>query len=136
MANQVTIKQSPAVKGTFKASAFNKDGTPVLDGWQEFNVAGNMVWDPGKYGAPITEFYIAKGIGPDKDNQFVAYAVKVEFNREVQNAVLTLGIGTVDGCDGAADCNVFIAEAKGVTVSIVTNGVPVAETELPQRCQC
>ena len=134
MANQVTIKQSSSVQGLFKASAFNENGQPVLGPWQEFNVASDMVWDPAKYGAEVTPFYIAKGIGPDKDNSFVAYAVKVDFTAETEDAVIELKIGQVPAAEGNG-CYYFEVEATGVECTIITDGVPVAGTELPTRCQ-
>jgi hypothetical protein len=134
MANQVIIKKDQKIKGTFKVSIFNENGTPVLNGWQEFNVGEDKVWDPGRYGAPITSFYIAKGIGPHKDNQFVAYAVKVEFNKDVDDATITLGIREVAGINGGSGCYYFTASGDGVTCKIVTDGKPVSGTELPDRC--
>ena len=135
MANQVTIKKDPSITGTFKASIFNAQGVPVLNDWQEFDLGNDQVWDPAKYGAEVTEFYIAKGIGPDPTNQFVAYAVKVNFNTTVENAVITLGIGQVPGNDGGSGCNYFVVtESTNITCDIVTNGVPVAGTQLPERC--
>ena len=134
MANQVTIKKAASVDGTFKASIFNEEGVPVLNGWQEFDLGSDMVWDPAKYGAPVTSFYIAKGIGPDPENQFVAYAVKVEFNENVEDATITLGIGEVTPPNGGSGCNFFEPTAEGVSFEVITDGVPVAGTELPSRC--
>ncbi|NQY06053.1 MAG: hypothetical protein HRT68_07670 [Flavobacteriaceae bacterium] len=134
MANQVTIKQSPELQGTFLASVFNEQGTPVPNVWQEFNLAKEMVWDPTKYGAKVTPFYIAKGIGPDPNNQFVAYEVLVKFNTATENAVVTLGIAQVTNPDGGAGCNYFTAHGEGVAVEVIKTGVPVAGTELPARC--
>lgn len=135
MANQVTIKQAGSVEGLFLASAFNEQGQPVLGPWQEFNIGADMVWDPAKYGDPVTTFYIAKGIGPDKDNSFVAYAVKVEFTRETDNATVTLGIGQVPAKDkGGSGCNYFTVESEGVKCKVVKDGVPVSGTKLPSRC--
>lgn len=135
MANQVTIKQSANVEGLFKASAFNDQGQPVLGPWQEFNVGSDMVWDPAKYNAPITPFYIAKGIGPDPHNQNVAYAVLVEFNADTTDATVTLDIKQVPGKNGANGCNYFSVESENVSCKVITDGTPVAETELPDRCQ-
>lgn len=134
MANQVTIKQSKKVEGLFLASAFNENGQPVLGPWQEFNVGADMVWDPQKYGAPVTPFFIAKGIRPDTDNQFVAFAVLVEFNPEITDATVTLGIKQVPSSDGGSGCNYFTVESEGVECRVITDGVPVAGTELPARC--
>jgi len=134
MANQVTIKQAGSVEGTFLASAFNDQGQPVLGPWQEFNVGSDMVWDPAKYGAPITPFYIAKGIAPDKNNQNVAYAVLVEFTSETEDAVIELGIGQVPAQDGNG-CYFFEPTSQGVAYRVITDGVPVAGTQLPARCQ-
>lgn len=135
MANQVTIKQAPSVKGTFLASAFNEKGQPVLAPWQEFNVNADMVWDPAKYGASIEPFYIAKGISPDKDNQFVAYEIRIDFNSAVENATVTLGIGEVPNPAGGSGCNYFTAVGEGVNVEVITTGIPVSGTELPARCR-
>jgi hypothetical protein len=134
MANQVTIKQDPSVKGTFLASIFNEEGTPVLNGWQEFDLADDKVWDPAKYGAKVTKFYIAKGIGPDKDNPFVAYEVMVDFTENTQDAVVTIGIAQKPGKDGGSGCNYFTVTSKNVDVKIIKDGKPVAGTELPARC--
>lgn len=133
MANQVTIKQSNEVQGLFLASAFNFEGQPVLGPWQEFNVGADMVWDPEKYGAPVTPFFIAKGIGPDRDNQFVAYEVLVEFTPDTVDATITLGIAQVPSGDGSG-CNYFTVESEGVNCRVITDGVPVAGTQLPARC--
>lgn len=134
MSNQVTIKQDPSVSGIFKASIFNAQGVPVLAPWQEFNVADDMVWDPAKYGDQVTEFYIAKGIGPDPDNSFVAYAVKVHFKKSTENATVTLGIAQVPAINGGSGCNYFTALGENVEVTIVTDGIPVSGTKLPDRC--
>lgn len=134
MANQVTIKQSKEVEGLFLASAFNENGQPVLGPWQEFNVGADMVWDPEKYGAPVTPFFIAKGIGPDPDNQFVAYAVLVEFNSDTTDATVTLDIAQVPSGDGGSGCNYFTVKSEGVNCRVITDGVPVAGTQLPARC--
>jgi len=135
MGNQVTIKQDPSVVGTFKASAFNAQGVVVPGDWQEFNVNGDMVWDPGKYGYSDTTFYIGKGIGPDADNPFVAYAVKIDFTDKTGDATVTLGIAQVSAsAEGNNPCNIFTATGNGVDVKIIKDGNPVADTELPSRC--
>ena len=94
-----------------------------------------MVWDPQKYKAPVTKFYIAKGIGPDPDNQNVAYAVEVDFNTSTQGASVTLGIGQVSPTGDGSPCFVFTVESVGVETRIIQDGQPVAGTELPARCQ-
>ena len=135
MANQLTIKQAASVKGTFKASAFNEEGAPVLGPWQEFNVGSDMVWDPAKYGAEVTSFYIGKGIGPDVNNSFVAYAVHIDFTKDTKDATITLGIDQV-ASPGNNGCYYFKVEsAEGIDYKIITDGNPVAGTELPERCQ-
>ena len=135
MANQITFKQGSDVKGKFLVSAFNKDGVPVLDGWQEFDVNSKMVWNPGKYEAPITTFYIGKGIGPDIDNNFVAYAVRIDFNKSTNDATVVLGISSVPcGNSSGSPCNIFTVKATGVDVKIIEDGKPVDKTQLPDRC--
>ena len=135
MANQVTIKKDPSITGTFKASVFNAEGTPVLAPWQEFDLGADMVWDPAEYGAAVTPFYIAKGIAPDADNQFVAYEIHVDFSTATENASITIGYDTLKNPNGGAGCHVFkIVESVGVECQIITTGVPVAGTQLPARC--
>ena len=134
MANSVTIKQDASVGGKLTASIFNAEGTPVLTPQQEFNVNDNMVWDPAKYNAAVTEFYIAKGTGPVSDNPSVVYAVKVEFDKSVTDATITIGVAQVPGKDGASGCYYFTAVGEGVKCSIIKDGVLIPTTELPSRC--
>ena len=136
MVNRVIIKQDRSVIGTFKASVFNKNGLPVLGSWQEFDVGGRMIWEPGKYGFPVEPFYIARGISPDHEHNFVAFAVYVNFNRSIFNASITLGIDQCASNDGCPPCLFFKAETRGVEHRIVRDGIPVSGTSLPPSCDC
>jgi len=141
MANQVTfIVQGLEDNDALLADAFTIDGVPIQpqSAWAQFQLNGK-VWNPGQYGDPAVPVIIGKGtLTSDPDNNFVAYAIAVEFNSSVEDGSVIVGVGSQPACkDGNNPCYVFeIIETINVQARLLTNGEPVSGTQLPKRCDC
>lgn len=143
--NQVQFKTDDSIdEAGIKVSIFDEKGQPVLHGWQEFLVTrtppgSNGPWDPAEYGAPVTPFYIGKGVLQGErhhDNDFVAGAILVNFDSS-SDGTITIGAKLVPCCNGSGPgCWVFTASASGVEIDVLEDGTTlIPGTQVPSRCR-